>query len=136
LSIGCLALIVLLRRGPLTFSGYLGAFFLSAWTLLLNAAAFFAMDAPGSPPTFAGRIHSCAALSFLLLPPAAFFMESSLNREHPHRPDRFLGLSLARAVTIASVLLITFNGFLLSLGIGGGVRKRFFHGRRSLCQRM
>jgi hypothetical protein len=110
----------------MTMSGRIGVLLLLLWTALIEAGGFFSMDPPGGVPTVSGRIHSLAGLGFLLLPPAALLIEWSLSRTHSVRRDRVIGLIFVCSVFVASGLLITFNGFLLNVGIGGAVQRGYW----------
>lgn len=116
----------LLWRQCRTPAGLVGLFLLLSWTVLLEAGAFFPMDPAGAPPTLSGRIHSLAGTSFLLLPPAAFLITISLSRQRP--ADRYArpGWILAWSVLAASILLVLFNGFLVSFGLGGLVQRAYW----------
>jgi hypothetical protein len=126
LGIGSAALILLLWRGPITIPGRIGLLLLVLWTALIEAGSFFSMDPPGGVRTVSGRIHSLAGLGFLLLPAAALLIEWSRSRTHSVRRDRVIGLIFVCSVFVASGLLITFNGFLLNVGIGGAVQRAYW----------
>ena len=127
LGLAGMALILLLWHRRTNASGYLGLSLLAAWIIMLEAGAFFEMDAPGSVPTLHGRIHSMASLNFLLLAPAALLIQRRrLSRVQRRDPERRRGWALAWSVVVASGLLITFNGFLLNLGVGGVVQRAYW----------
>ncbi len=126
LGFAAAALVLLLWRRGTNASGYAGLSLLAIWIIMLQAGAFFAMDAPGSLPTLHGRIHSIAGLSFLLNPPAALLIQRALSSAHPLDPERRRGWTLAWSVVVASGLLITFNGFLLNLGVGGIAQRAYW----------
>jgi hypothetical protein len=125
-GLACVAVVGLLWRRCPTQSGRFGLLLLIVWAVLLEAGAIFEMDGPGHVRTLSGRIHSVAGSSFLLLPPAAFLISSSFSRLYPLDPQRGLWWILAWCVLIASGLLITFNGFLLSPGVGGLAQRAYW----------
>jgi len=61
-----------------------------------------------------------------LTPPAALLIQRALSSAHPLDPERRRGWTLAWSVVVASGLLITFNGFLLNLGVGGIAQRAYW----------
>jgi hypothetical protein len=126
LGFGTLAVICALWRRCTTRSGSIGIALLFVWTAMLEVGAFFAIDAPGDAPTFSGRIHGLAGSGFLLLPASALLIEKSLSNTAQHRAIRKPGLILAYGVVAASILLVVFNGFLVSYGVDGMVQRAYW----------
>jgi hypothetical protein len=141
IGVASLAVVALCWKESPTISGRVGLSLVVLWILLMEAGAFFEMDPPGHGPTFSGRVHSIAGISFLLLPPAAFLIERSLLTSGPrlcrrpaaemfnttsHKAQRRRGWILAWLVLAASCLLLLFNGFLVNLGIGGIIQRGYW----------
>ena len=64
-------------------------------------------------------------ISFLLLPPAAVLIDLALSVGHK-LDSRAIRRFVSYAVVVACVLLLLFNGFLVSLGVGGLVQRLFW----------
>jgi hypothetical protein len=125
-GVASLAMVGLCWKDAPTTSGRIGLSLVVLWILLMEAGAFFEMDPPGHTPTFSGRVHSIAGISFLLLPPAAFLIEQSLSSIYPSCAERLRGWILAWLVLAASCLLLLFNGFLVNVGIGGIIQRGYW----------
>jgi hypothetical protein len=109
-----------------TTPGRIGLLLLIAWGLASFLAALFPVDAPGSPPTPSGSIHNLAGLSFLLITPALLLIELARPAgSDPVRP-RTISFWLAWLLPAVSVLVVTFNGPLHSLGIGGAIQRLYW----------
>jgi hypothetical protein len=66
-GVASLAMVGLCWKDAPTTSGRIGLSLVVLWILLMEAGAFFEMDPLGHTPTFSGRVHSIAGISFLLL---------------------------------------------------------------------
>lgn len=91
-----------------TTPGRIGLLLLIAWGLAAFLAALFPVDAPGSPPTLSGSIHSVVGIiSLLIITPAVLLIELTRPAgSDPVRP-RTISFWLAWLLLAASVLLVT-----------------------------
>jgi Protein of unknown function (DUF998) len=127
LGVGGLALVLGLASGVAPAGrSVAGLALLGLWSVAQLITAFFPIDAPGAPPTVAGRIHGLAGLSFLAATAAALLLARGFGRDTRWavvaRPAGALALALLAAALVLYVLVEPFAG----LGIGGAAQRVYW----------
>ncbi len=107
-------------------AGRLGLLLLMAFGVTEFVAGFFPVDAPGASPSLAGSIHSIAGYNFLLVVAAVLLVEKSRSTDGDPGHPRPITVLFAWLFLASTVLLFTFNGPLVALGIGGAIQRVFF----------